>query len=99
MSRKKKSPPDPFADWREIQDHQYDPGYWTGGRVHPLYRRGKRPNKYGWVLVILGMFVIMNACASLGHGGWQTTTAMLAIAVSIVCIFAGVRLAVPAKKQ
>lgn len=39
-----------FLEW---QDHQFDPGHWTGGRIPPLYN-AKRPNPFGWVLIIAG---------------------------------------------
>ena len=52
MSKKKREP-DPFADIREWQDHRLDPGYYTGGRIHPMYRSGK-PNPWGWILIVLG---------------------------------------------
>lgn len=40
-----------FIEW---QTHQYDVGYWTGGRIPPLYR-ADRPNRFGWVLVVSGL--------------------------------------------
>ncbi len=46
-----------FAEW---QDHQYDPGYWTGGRIPP-YLLGKRPNKMGYVLIAIALFTLMVA--------------------------------------
>jgi hypothetical protein len=35
---------------REWQEHRYDPGYYTGGRLHPILT-GRRPNKKGYVLI------------------------------------------------
>jgi len=32
----------------------YDPGYFTGGNIHPLLK-AKRPNKYGYVLISSGL--------------------------------------------
>jgi hypothetical protein len=49
------SPEDPFERIREWQDHRYDPGYFTGGRISP-FLTGPRPNRYGWVLIITGLF-------------------------------------------
>jgi hypothetical protein len=40
---------DPFHDIKDWQDHRYDPGYFTGGNIHPLLK-ASRPNKYGYVL-------------------------------------------------
>jgi len=45
---------DPFERIREAQDHRYDPGYFTGGRLDPMLT-GSRPNRYGWVLLIMGL--------------------------------------------
>jgi hypothetical protein len=38
---------DPFRDVKDWQDHRYDPGYFTGGNIHPLLK-ARRPNKYGY---------------------------------------------------
>lgn len=35
----------------EWQEHRYDPGYYTGGNIHPLYAAA-RPNKYGYFLIL-----------------------------------------------
>lgn len=43
---------DPFRNLNEWQDHRYDPGYFTGGKIHPLLK-ARRPNKYGYVLIQL----------------------------------------------
>lgn len=45
-----------FVEW---QDHQYDPGHWTGGNRHPIYRRGKGSRRYGYMSIALGVFLIM----------------------------------------
>ena len=37
----------------EWQDHRYDPGSFLGGRIHPILL-APRPNKFGYLLVILG---------------------------------------------
>jgi hypothetical protein len=57
MSKGRKRESDPFADIREWQDHRLDPGYFTGGRIHPVLK-GKRPNRYGYILLFFGMFLI-----------------------------------------
>ena len=38
---------------KEWLDHQYDPGHFTGGNIHPVFE-GRRPNKYGYVLMAVG---------------------------------------------
>ncbi len=61
MKRRRRKDNDPFHDIREWQDHMYDPGYFTGGRIDPLLE-GRRPNAYGWVLIatgLLGLFLVV----------------------------------------
>jgi hypothetical protein len=58
---------DPFHDIKEWQDHRYDPGYFTGGRVHPVLR-GRRPNKYGWVLMATGLLSVLILGAAVRTG-------------------------------
>jgi len=40
-----------FIEW---QTHQYDAGYWTGGRIPPLYH-ADRPNRFGRALILGGL--------------------------------------------
>jgi hypothetical protein len=90
MSKHGPRQPDPFADQREWQDHRYDPGYFLGGRIHPILK-GSRPNRYGWMLLaggLLGFAFIF----SLPHGEnawWQYA---LAGAYGLLYIVAGIRL-------
>jgi hypothetical protein len=53
MNRRRQQP-DGIREYVEWTDHQYDPGYYTGGRIPPYYL-GKRPNRFGCVLVIEGV--------------------------------------------
>jgi len=57
MTRKQNREGDPLAEIKEWQDHRLDPGYFTGGRIHPVLK-GRRPNRYGYVLLIGGLFSI-----------------------------------------
>ncbi len=45
---------DPLRDWTDWQDHQYLPGYWVGGKIPP-YLLGKRPNRFGYLLIAGGI--------------------------------------------
>ncbi len=45
---------DPLREWKDWQDHQYLPGYWVGGRIPPILL-GRRPNKFGYVLIASGI--------------------------------------------
>jgi len=40
-----------FKEW---QDHQYDPGYYTGGNIPPAYTNPRKPARLGWFLIIQG---------------------------------------------
>ena len=58
--RKKENGIDRFIEW---QEHQYDPGYWTGGRIPP-YLLGKRPNKMGYTWLVLGFLWLVISIVS-----------------------------------
>jgi len=78
-------PPDPLADLREWQDHRYDPGYFLGGRIHPVLK-ARRPNRYGWVLLVIGLFGLA-MIFSLPHGQnswWQYVIAAAYVLVYFV---------------
>ena len=44
-----------YLEW---QEKQYLPGYYVGGRIPPIFY-GKRPNKYGYLLLITGSFTLI----------------------------------------
>ena len=77
---------DPFRDLKEWQDHRYDPGYFTGGKIHPLLT-ARRPNKYGYVLILTALGLLVFAFS----GRWYE--AILQVAVALLLIAAGVKLA------
>lgn len=41
-------------DLEEWMEHQYDPGYWTGGNIPPHIKYVKRPSRL--ILLLLGVF-------------------------------------------
>ena len=72
MSKGRRREADPFADIRELQDHRFDPGHFTGGRIDPLLK-ARRPNPYGYVLLVGGfisIFLLAGAIRS-GRLGWS----------------------------
>ncbi|MEO8083479.1 MAG: hypothetical protein ABI780_06630 [Ardenticatenales bacterium] len=86
-----------FVEW---QDHQYDPGHWTGGRIPPIYR-SDRPNRVGWLLIfggasystiILLISVSNGDLRELWTGMIESPENLLLAAVSVLCILSGVRL-------
>ena len=81
---------DPLERIREWQDHRYDPGYFTGGRIDPLLTGG-RPNRYGWVLLIIGTaFGAVFLVADFSDLQWWQR--ILAWAYVLLLVTAGVKL-------
>jgi hypothetical protein len=55
-SKYNRHPSEYLNDLEEWGDHQYDPGYYTGGKMHPHY-------KYGcgtFCLLIVILFLVLN---------------------------------------
>jgi hypothetical protein len=44
-------------DLEEWMEHQYDPGYWTGGNIPPHIKYVKRPSHL--ILVLLGALIMI----------------------------------------
>jgi hypothetical protein len=79
---------DPVAWAVEHNEHRYDPGYWTGGRLHPVLRAG-RSNRYGLYL-LFGSFITLGVgafAASAGMGGMVTY--LLFVVISAAELAAG----------
>jgi hypothetical protein len=94
--KKKRRREDPFAEIKEWQDHRYDPGYFTGGRIHPMYQ-SRRSNRWGYVLIGSGGFALLLLGANIRRGGPVLET-IWATAFTILLIAAGIRLAKGAKR-
>ena len=78
---------DLFRDAKDLLDHRYDPGYFTGGNIHPLLKV-RRPNKYGYVLILGGLGFLF--VAYFGHDRlWKVVPE---IAMALLLIAAGVKL-------
>jgi hypothetical protein len=82
-------PMDPVAWTREHDEHRYDPGYWTGGRIDPILSV-RRPNRYG-LFLILGSFLTLGigvflASAAGSAGAWVF---LLCAGISAVELAAG----------
>lgn len=56
-----------FLEW---QEKQYLPGYYTGGRIPPIFY-GKRPNKLGYLLLLTGSATLI----MVGLALWPAFTA------------------------
>jgi hypothetical protein len=79
---------DPFRDVKDWQDHRYDPGYFTGGNIHPILK-AKRPNKYGYVLILSGLGLLF--FAFFGRDRFRIEV-VLQVAMALLMIAAGVKL-------
>ena len=95
--RRPGTPVDPAAaeleDW---QDHQYDEGYYTGGRIPP-FLRGTRPNPHGYALLAIGgclavIFAVLAVVGLLGLGDLSLGTLIFGGAMSALILVAGIRL-------
>ena len=94
--KKKRPREDPFAEIKEWQDHRYDPGSFTGGRIHPMYR-SRRPNRWGYVLIGSGCFAFLILGTNIRRGGAILET-IWAATFTILLIAAGIRLVKGAKR-
>jgi len=56
-----------FLEW---QEKQYLPGYYPGGRIPPIFY-GKRPNKFGYLLLLTGSATLI----MVGLALWSALTA------------------------
>jgi hypothetical protein len=82
---------DPAPEYTEWIAHRYDPGYYLGGRIHPLLRRrrdasGKyRPNPYGYLLIFGGLTTVLGGAYV--PDGPAEFRAVLAIVLAIIALF------------
>lgn len=61
MEKKHKANPstDYIQKLEEWQDRQYDPGYYTGGRILPSLTHAGRPKLLGWFFVIVSVILFV----------------------------------------
>lgn len=53
----KKHPSEYLNDLEEWQEHQYNPGYWTGGNIPPYLKYPKKP--LGIIFIIAGVLNVV----------------------------------------
>ncbi|HLG13668.1 MAG TPA: hypothetical protein VJH03_03960 [Blastocatellia bacterium] len=82
---------DPIARIVEWEEHRYDPGHYLGGNIHPLLT-SRRPNKYGWVLIVIGAIVILLLGTAMRAEAMGWYEAILPVAMAALLIIAGVKL-------
>ena len=89
--KRRKHPEDPFGRIREWQNHRYDPGYFTGGQIDPLLT-SPRPNRYGWVLIITGLFFGAMIFSTSNWSDAQWWQWLLMLGYLLLLVSAGVKL-------
>jgi hypothetical protein len=90
MKKHKPQGSDPFERINEAQNHRYDPGHFLGGNIDPMLA-APRPNRYGWVLLIVGIaFFVFVLSIPRGDISWWRL--FLGIAFALLYVAAGVTL-------
>ncbi|HET7034619.1 MAG TPA: hypothetical protein VFI42_02965 [Thermomicrobiaceae bacterium] len=82
---------DAIAEWGEWLDHQYDPGYYTGGRIPPFLRNRGGSSLYGYLLLFFGGLGLLFGIAGL-TGGQPASGLIIVIVISAALAAAGWRL-------
>ncbi|MFN8486649.1 MAG: hypothetical protein U0350_03595 [Caldilineaceae bacterium] len=98
--RPKQKETDESADMQrylEWQEKQYLPGYYVGGRIPPIFY-GKRPNKYGYLLLATGSLTLIGLLWGIGTNLANNRDmtlvgpTLIAVAIGLLQIVAGWRL-------
>ena len=82
---------DPIERLLEWQDHRYDPGYYTGGNIHPLFT-GRRPNKYGYYLIGSGAMTLIVVVLAIKAGAMPLYAALTLAPLLLLVFVAGFKL-------
>ena len=99
-------PPDPAPEYTEWIAHRYDPGYYLGGRIHPLVRRlqtasgDERKNPYGYLLMIFAVasIVMLFTIFPDERGAWSSIV-LLTVGAAVLQFVAGWKLVTPRSKK
>jgi hypothetical protein len=99
-------PPDPAPEYTEWIAHRYDPGYYLGGRIHPLLKRRRdasgnyRPNPYGYLLIFGGLTTVMSgAFIPDGPHSFRAAIAFIVAAKALFQFAAGWKLTAPRRRE
>jgi hypothetical protein len=82
---------DPVERLMEWQEHRYDPGYYTGGKIHPLLR-ARRPNKSGYVLIVCGLLYTIPMILTLRSDPMPWYPILVWAPILVLIVLAGFRL-------
>ncbi len=92
MKRKSKRPleEDPIEQWKEWQNNMYNPGYYTGGRIAPIYK--SKTAAAGALLIIsaligLSLVVVQTLSGSLDLS--STSMIIVQLSISLLTVVVG----------
>ncbi len=99
MSKSKKQE-DPIEQWKEWLDNRYNPGYFLGGRIHPVYRAtGTGAGIFLLISGTLGAAFIITAFFYSEDTDESKTMFLFEMIISVVMIFAGLTKIAEGKKK
>ncbi|HSB09948.1 MAG TPA: phage holin family protein [Blastocatellia bacterium] len=75
----------------EWQEHRYDPGYYTGGNIHPLYA-ASRPNKYGYILIAWAVMILIVVVLGIRAGAMDWWAVTVSTALMLFLFLVGFKL-------
>jgi len=56
-----------IEELKEWQEHQYDPGYYRGGRIHPFHKIPGNPRLYGIFMTFIGLMFLVVLIAAVSN--------------------------------
>jgi hypothetical protein len=76
-------------EWREVQDHRYDKGFYPGsGKINPFFRKlGGPDRRFGIQLLVVGALIAVLP-PLFGLREWPVYVSVLVIAA--ICVIGGV---------
>lgn len=84
-----------LIDW---QNHQYDPGYYTGGNIPPYLKKKKSQKRLGWLFILFGNLLLVSLILALilGFDFKQLGPIVIGMifwgGISIITIYAGLKM-------
>lgn len=91
VDRRESGQDDPVERLIEWEKHRYDPGYYTGANIHPLIR-GRRPNRYGYILMVGGLMTTILTILSIRNGSMPLYQVFVLTPLLLLIFLAGFKL-------
>lgn len=89
-------PSEYLNDLEEWNEHQYDPGHWTGGHIPPQIKYGGR--KLGIGLLALGLLTIPGIVINFTSNYSFNPTDLIGVGGEVLLVIAGIRLIIKKDK-